>query len=292
MIEYAPWRGSFNDVLSYTTFRFRFSRPRLRVDWWSDHPYPLPRGSGFHNVIWFDGGAAVVRFLGRQESVANLSLAIGGATGVTGGFVRTVPPLLIPELGYRVTELREPVLLGEELYAGRPCHVLKGVDPGGAARQLWIGKSDSLLWKQRQWVDGFVRDELHRGIQVDRAVAFEPLPEGFRARIDGILLVGCVLLVSALLALYRGAPLVVGRLWIVVGVAGSFLAPSLVANLRWLLVEGGAYRDVSALFAMATALPILAAFALLRGEVAVGSTVAQRWLLMTLGLSLILSSLR
>lgn len=86
----------------------------------------------------------------------SLNMAIGAATGVSGGSAHIVPALLLPDLigGVRLSELSSPQLIGSEVYERAYCFRVEGQTPNGSIKRLWIEQASLLLRKvetRRVW---------------------------------------------------------------------------------------------------------------------------------------------
>jgi hypothetical protein len=78
-----------------------------------------------------------------------LSLALSGAVGVSGGSAATVPFMLMPDLHMRsrLGNLRNLKLAGEEMLDGKAAYKIEGQDYRERTVTFWIDKSSSLLLK-------------------------------------------------------------------------------------------------------------------------------------------------
>lgn len=80
------------------------------------------------------------------ETVENLSMAIAGATGVSGGSAFVIPSLLLPEMsGMRYASLSNLKLIGEERVGGSGAYKIEGQDRDGTTVTLWIDKESLLI---------------------------------------------------------------------------------------------------------------------------------------------------
>ena len=156
-------------------FKTSFKRPNLFRFEWTD--YFLSK-LGKKRVVWSNGKDAFTYWEpDRYEKEEYLGLAIAGATGVSSGSAHTVSRLLIADevSGFSVTELKDPSLLGEEIFEGVMCYHIKGAHPHGEFYELWIGKSDLLLRKVRQETKDAdkvrTEEEIRRNIHVDDQIA-------------------------------------------------------------------------------------------------------------------------
>lgn len=156
-------------------FKLRFKRPdRFRFEWTE---YDAS-ATGRLFVVWSNqAGTFTYWEPDRYEKNRSLRSGIAGATGVSSRAVRTIPELLIPDLvGWRITELRKPVRLSDEIFEGELCYHIRGSHPDGEPYEVWIGKKDYLLRKMRLWSTfpnfSTIRDEIHRGIKIN-----QPIPD-------------------------------------------------------------------------------------------------------------------
>jgi len=121
------------------TFSTHFRRPNFfRFEWrYSDR--------GAVNVIWCDGRSTFAKYSyeNKARHVDNLSRAIAGATGVSGGTAQTVSCLLMEEVGGRkLTDMKNSVYLGAEIVNGEDCHHLQLAN---GERHIFISKSKSTV---------------------------------------------------------------------------------------------------------------------------------------------------
>jgi outer membrane lipoprotein-sorting protein len=108
-------------------------------------------------VVWRD--RAMVRswwtVTNQLECFRDLSDALAGPTGVSGGSAHTVPTLLMGSdgKGWRITSLSSPVVLGTQDVAGCPgCTVVEGKHPRQAVRyRLWIHPQTLALMRLEQY---------------------------------------------------------------------------------------------------------------------------------------------
>ena len=83
----------------------------------------------------------------RLREMDDLSLALAGATGVSGGSAHTIPRLLMPDTirGFVLTDLLDVELLGEEEVDGAACYKIQGRHPRADWQTLWIEKDRMLV---------------------------------------------------------------------------------------------------------------------------------------------------
>lgn len=156
-------------------FKTSFKRPNLFRFEWTD--YFLSK-IGTKRVIWSNGKNAFVYWEpDRFEQKKRLGLAIAGATGISRGSAHTVSQLLLADevSGFSLTDLKDTLLLGEEVFEGTPCYHIKGTHPNGDSYHLWVGKSDLLLRRVRleneESGTTTTEEEIRRNIHINKPVA-------------------------------------------------------------------------------------------------------------------------
>lgn len=162
-------------------FKTYFDRPgRFRFEWEDSV------SSKSWSILWSDGTDIFAKWATRGlEKQKSLDMGIAGATVATLGSARIVPTLLMREVsGFRLTQMQKMALLREEEFDGKDCYVVRGVHPYGYEIELWIGKKDFLLRKEREKNDdGTYTEEIRSDIKLDDVIPSEifqyaPLPKG------------------------------------------------------------------------------------------------------------------
>ena len=99
-------------------------------------------------IVWRDGREVRSWFHATPgvEEVSSLSLALAGATGVSGGSAHTIPHLLMPDQlgGSSLAYLRDPELLETTDLDGFECYRIRSVS-ADSPEVLWIDKSSYLV---------------------------------------------------------------------------------------------------------------------------------------------------
>jgi hypothetical protein len=105
-------------------FRFEYVEENTRYVVWRNH-------TGTHD--WWT-------VAGVDRAAGKLSLALAGATGVSGGAAHTVPLLLLPTevSGTRLTDTLATTVSGIEQVDGRDCWRIDGKCWTGSPRSVWI----------------------------------------------------------------------------------------------------------------------------------------------------------
>lgn len=145
-----------NEAAIRTTFETRFRRPGMfRFSFATPHPYPPlahlvteycfgSDSSGAYAWTKEHGGPA---HISRQE---DLSMAIAGATGISGGSAHTIGALLMPGIGGRTfPKLHDFRIRGREALEGLDCVVAEAPYPNGAEVAVWIHRDTMTLRKLR-----------------------------------------------------------------------------------------------------------------------------------------------
>ena len=101
-------------------------------------------------VIWTDAAPERARRWWTVKPAVrdlSLSLAIAGATGVSGGAAHLIPALLLPEAiaGSTLTVARDPKLAGEETLDGVSCLKVEFRGIGERDSSAWLEKDTLLL---------------------------------------------------------------------------------------------------------------------------------------------------
>lgn len=153
------------------SFKTYFVRPKkLRFEWEDSPPF-----KSWH-IVWSDGKDAYTFWeSGKLEKEESLSMALAGATGVSGGSAHTISVLLMEDAGgFKLTEMSRISLLREEQFEGEDCFVVRGYHPFGFPIDLWISKNDFLLRKEReQNEDKTFSEEIRRNVKLDGTIPSE-----------------------------------------------------------------------------------------------------------------------
>lgn len=119
-------------------FRFQFKR---YADNRSVQKYIVwQRGSAIRT--WWTVGQ-------RLERLSKLSMAIAGATGVSGSSALTVPRMLLPGQinAWSIHKIAQPLVIGNGTVNRAICLRIQGADALGDSVTIWVDKKDWLLRK-------------------------------------------------------------------------------------------------------------------------------------------------
>jgi len=159
--------------------------PGSKFAWVIHHPFPPLKYLESRSAIWSDAAGAFTSiggFLGESPETRkedSLSLAVAGATGVSGGSANTIATLLMPYLwgdapfGVSLANLRSPRLVAVETVDDVECYHVVGASHRDGQYDLWLGTKDHLLRKLEYAVADSPQTELHRNIKVNDAIASE-----------------------------------------------------------------------------------------------------------------------
>jgi outer membrane lipoprotein-sorting protein len=158
-------------------FKLYFKRPNLLRFEWIDY---LPWKDGRMKIVWSNGRETFTYWEpDSYEKDESLSMGIAGATGISRGAAHTIPRMLLEEIGgFVLTELTGLALVGEEVFENEPCYRISGKHPSGDVFELWIGKRDFLLRKERTQTTAegdryTIEEEIHRNIKINGPIAAE-----------------------------------------------------------------------------------------------------------------------
>jgi len=158
-----------------TRFETRFQRPGIfRFAFSSPHPYPplahiitqhcfgADRIGAYAWTKEHDGAAQV-------QPEEDLSMAIAGATGISGGSAHTIAALLMPDIGgFTLDRVLGSKVLGHEAVDGAECVVIAAPHPIGGKLSLWVHEATMTLRKLVTDLGRFPPgEEIHRDIEID-----------------------------------------------------------------------------------------------------------------------------
>ncbi|HEV2912142.1 MAG TPA: DUF2092 domain-containing protein [Pyrinomonadaceae bacterium] len=167
---------AFSGRIQKMPFKIYFKRPNLlRVEWVDYFPWE----DGRTKIIWSNGKETFNYWEpDRYEKDESLSLGIASATGISSGAAHTIPSLLLEEIGgFLLTELSDLSLVGEEVFENELCYRISGKHPSGDVYELWIGKRDFLLRKEKtqtNYTDYYtIEEQIHRNIKINGPIPAE-----------------------------------------------------------------------------------------------------------------------
>lgn len=163
-----------------TRFTTHFRRPGLfRFAFASPHPFPLLAHVITEHVSGADkrGAYAWTKTYEEDpeiEDEVSLSMAVAGATGISGGAAHTIGSLLIPEEvgGLSISELRDASIIGGgETFDGADCLLISAPHPIGGEISLWVERKTFILRKVRTDLRRFPPgEEIRRSIIINQVI--------------------------------------------------------------------------------------------------------------------------
>jgi hypothetical protein len=157
--------------VNYTVeFKTLFKRPaRLRFEWTVERTESALKQ---HGLIWSDGTNAWASYSfhgNKLEPKKDLDLAVAGATGASCDTAHTIPRLLTDDVGgFRLDEIQELKILGNDTADGVECVVLVGRYRNVPERKIWVGRTDHLIRRIEERSEGMMREEVRTQIVVNQ----------------------------------------------------------------------------------------------------------------------------
>jgi hypothetical protein len=130
-----------------TTFSIRLMKPDMyRITWSQKGPVAQ---SG---AVWREGGKPYLYMsaLNAYSKMTNDEMALGGATGISGGAAFTIPSMFLKLTkgpSSPLASLENPTLEGNETIDGKECFKISGPTAISKKETYWISKEDSLIRK-------------------------------------------------------------------------------------------------------------------------------------------------
>ncbi|WP_068412183.1 RNA polymerase sigma factor [Planctomyces sp. SH-PL62] len=132
-------------------FSTRFLRPNL---FYFEFSQRTGDGDGEMDrfVVWSDAAPESSKHwwtLRPKVQEETLQMALGGASGISGGTSTLIPSLLMPEAvpTYPLRVLKDPRFAGEEVVDESSCRKVEGKNLSGDVETYWIDRSTSLVRK-------------------------------------------------------------------------------------------------------------------------------------------------
>lgn len=130
-----------------SSFSIKLARPHLYVVAWKGL---MNQSGGVWNAG--DGPFLYMGMPGMQNAYSKMEsddMALGAATGISGGAANTIPSLFFPSpaSGGVMRIMTDLKIEGSETLDGEDCHVIGGKSPVSVKHTLWISKKRSLLLK-------------------------------------------------------------------------------------------------------------------------------------------------
>lgn len=136
------------------SFTIALGRPgSYRVEWEQQTGPASQRGA-----VWSDGDADYLMITPKNYSkVQGRDMALGAATGVSGGAANTVPSAFFGTPNDMLKTLQDLSRRPDEPIDGEDCYVVEGTVGGMMKMVYWIGKKDFLIRQRQQVLGGAVK---------------------------------------------------------------------------------------------------------------------------------------
>jgi len=131
-----------------TSFTILMKKPNLYLITWSKN---MPRpGMGQSGAVWSDGTQPYLYMSAMHgySKVEGDQIALGSATGISGGAAFTVPSLFLPVyMGQPqpFSRLKDPVIEMSDQVGDEACYVLTGPSSTSKKETYWISKGSHLI---------------------------------------------------------------------------------------------------------------------------------------------------
>ena len=136
-------------IHTHTTFTMRLKKPNQYLVQWTQKNTPAP-SAGQHGAVWSNGEQAFL-YIGAMKAYGKMGsdeMALGGAVGISGGCVYTIPALYLAvfkDQPHPFTRLQEAKLESSEKIGDEPCYVISGASTISKKETFWISKSRFLV---------------------------------------------------------------------------------------------------------------------------------------------------
>jgi hypothetical protein len=137
-----------------TTFSIKLEKPNKYLVTW-DQKTGVP-GFTQAGAVWSDGTQPYMYMSATKaySKVNSDEMALGGATGVSGGAANTIPSLFLSahatHPSHLLSQLVDPKMQAPERIADDDCYVITGSSPASKEETLWISKTSFMIRKYRR----------------------------------------------------------------------------------------------------------------------------------------------
>jgi hypothetical protein len=141
-------------IHTQTAFTICLKKPNHYLIRWTQKNATAPNSSQ-QGAVWSDGKHPFL-YLGAMNAYGKMGsdpMALGGAMGVSGGCVYTIPALyllIFKEQLHPFHRLQEPKIEASENIDDEECYVISGTSTISNKETFWISKSRSLVLKYRR----------------------------------------------------------------------------------------------------------------------------------------------
>jgi outer membrane lipoprotein-sorting protein len=133
-----------------TTFSIKLKKPNQYLITWNQTTQNIPFAQS--GAVWSDGSQPYL-YMGVMKAYSKMSgdeMALGAATGISGGAAFTIPSLFLPVFKSQpdpFSRLINPQIEGGELVDGDDCYIISGSSTVSKKETFWISKTAHLIRK-------------------------------------------------------------------------------------------------------------------------------------------------
>lgn len=146
-----------------TSFSILLKKPNMYLITWTQTNSGVP-GMGQSGAAWSDGTQPYL-YLGAMNAYSPMAgdeVALGGATGVSGGAAHTIPLLMLSSLAQMPSpfaRLKNPTIEKTESVSDEPCYVISGSSVVSKKETYWVSKSSHLILKYARSLESPAADQ-------------------------------------------------------------------------------------------------------------------------------------
>jgi hypothetical protein len=134
-----------------TSFSILLKKPNLYLISWTQENMPMP-GMVQSGAVWSDGTQPYLYMsvMNAYSKMSSDKIALGGATGISGGAASTIPSLFLSAIKEQPTpfsRLRDPKIEKTEKVGKDNCYVISGPSTISKKETFWISKTNYVIRK-------------------------------------------------------------------------------------------------------------------------------------------------
>ncbi len=132
-----------------TTFSIILKKPNLYLISWTQKNMPMA-GMSQSGAVWSDGTQPYFYMAGMNaySKMGSDELALGGATGISGGAAFTIPSLFLSVFKEQLdpfSRLKDPQIEKTEKVGKEDCYVISGSSSISKKETFWVSKTSYLI---------------------------------------------------------------------------------------------------------------------------------------------------
>ncbi len=140
-----------------TSFSIILKKPNLYLISWTQENAAMPQMSQ-SGAVWSDGDQPYL-YMGQAKAYSKMGtdeIALGGATGISGGAAFTIPSLFLSvfkEQPSPFSRLIDPQIEREEKFGAEDCYVISGPSSISKKETFWVSKTSYLIKKYHRLLE-------------------------------------------------------------------------------------------------------------------------------------------